>query len=158
VDRLKHGLIVHHPYAPQTEDVGDFVRIDEHPCRPVRQDGADELGHRDHSRLDVHVPVEKAGHQIPTAGLDDLGPPADGVARVFPDVGDPASAHSNVRVVDDLARLHANPAAVTNDKVGRMTSHGDIDQAAPQLLSRSHIHGHLSPGSSRTSPNRSPDA
>ena len=88
VDGLAGRLVHHQAHAAQAENVGDLVRVDEHAGGAVRQHGADELGHRQHARFDVHVRVQQPGHQISPAGLDDLGVRADGVAGILANVSD----------------------------------------------------------------------
>ena len=69
VDRLPGGLVHHHLDALQAEDVGDLVRVHEHAGRAMRDDGAHELGHGQHARFDVHVPVQQTWDQVLAARL-----------------------------------------------------------------------------------------
>ena len=128
VDGHGHRLVMHQPHARQAEDIGDFVRVDEHRGRAVRDDGAGEFGDGDHAALDMHVAVAEARNEIAAIGIDDLRFRPDTMRGIGAAIGEAAFDDGEVRAGDDLAGMDIDPSAVPHHKVRLGAAHGDIDQ------------------------------
>lgn len=87
VDGLGQGFVVHVFDASHTEDVRDFVWVNEHGCGAVGDDGLGEAGDGEHARFDVHVTVAKAREDVTAIGVDDFGVVADAMGGVRAAVG-----------------------------------------------------------------------
>jgi hypothetical protein len=124
--RLLSGFIDHQFDAAQTENVGNFVRIDKHSGRAMRHDGAHELGNGQHAGFNVHVPVQESGDQVTTTSIDYFGSFADGMGGIRTHVCNPVAGYGDIGVGNDLARLDADPTTVTYNLVGGEAPHGNI--------------------------------
>ena len=126
VDGLFGGFVGHQLDTLQTEDVGDLVRVNEHAGCAARRDSAYELGDGDHARLDVHVTIQQAGDEVAAARVEDDRVLPDRVAGVRPNVGDVTVHDSDIRPVNDLARLDADPLSLADDEIGVGAAHGNV--------------------------------
>ena len=136
VDGHRCRLVMHQPHARQAEHIGDLVRIDEHRGRAMRDHGAAEFGDGDHAALDMHVPVAEPRHEVAPARLHHHRLGADRVAGIRPAIGKAPAADGNVRVLDDLARMHVHPAPAPHHEIGRLAARRDIHQARRRLHPR----------------------
>ena len=136
--RLPGGLVCHQFDALQPEDIGDLVRVDEHAGGAVRQDRPHKLGHGQHARFDVHMPIQQARHQVLAVCFDDACLLADGMGGIRADIGDPTILDGNIGLRHELAGLHADPGAFAQHQVGRLAAHGNIDQSADRFDVRFH--------------------
>ena len=127
VDGEARGLVVHQPNAGKSKHVADLVRVDEHARGAMRDDGAGELGRRNHAALDVHVAVAQARHEITAGGVDERRCRSDGVTGRADDRKS-ARGDRDVGIRDDLAGIDVDPTAVTNDEIGRRAPGRDIDK------------------------------
>jgi len=80
---------------------------------PVAETGAD-------------VTVEQAGDEITAARVEDDRVLPDRVAGVRPNVGDVTVHDSDIRPVNDLARLDADPLSLADDEIGVGAAHGNV--------------------------------
>src|SRR5690606_13045744 len=124
VDWQAGRFLRHQPHALDAEDIGDFVRVDEHRGGAVRDDGAGELGDRDHAALDVHVGITEAGDEVAAGGIDHLRALAAAIVEILADGGKAAAGDGDVGAGNDFAGVDVHPAAVADEGVGRGAAHG----------------------------------
>ena len=104
--------------AVGAEDVRDLVRVGDDGGRPERQHEARELVRKELRRLEVHVRVDEARHDVPPARVHDLG------AVVLAEAGDPAVRNRDVDV-EPFPREHRKHPAAAHDDVRRLVAAGD---------------------------------
>ena len=126
VYRLPGSLVCHQFDAFKPKNVGNLMWVDEHAGGAMWQNRPHELGHGQHARFDMHMPVQQARHQVFPGCFNDASLFADGMCRVRADVGNPAILDRDIGLWHQLARLHAHPGAFAYHQVGRLPAHGYI--------------------------------
>src|SRR5262249_51460358 len=104
------------------EHVRQLVRVEHDGGRPGRKDEPCELVGQELRRLEVHMGVDEAGHDVAARRVDDLAP------VVLPEPGDPAVGDGDVGF-EPLAREHGEHAAAAHDHVGWLVAAGDGEAA-----------------------------
>ncbi len=112
---------VEQPVHPvDAEDVRDLVRIGDDGGRPEREDEPRELVDHELDRLEVHVRVDEAGHDVAPGRIERLAP------SIAPEPGDDAVDDSDVGI-EPLAREDRQDASPSHDEVGRLVSSSDCE-------------------------------
>jgi hypothetical protein len=132
-------LIDHEFHASQAKNVGELMRIHKYPGGAAGTHCPDEFRHGDHPGLDVHVGVKQTRCQKASARLYDLCLLPNAVAGIRTYKSYATAFDGNIGIWDDLAGLHANPAATPNHKVGRRATHCHVDQRTPQFERSCHL-------------------
>ena len=109
-------------HAVGAEHVRDLVRVGDDRSRPEREHEPRELVRQQLRRLEVHVRVDEAGHDVAARSVDDLR------AVVLAEPGDPAVRDRDVDV-EPLAREDGEHAAAAHDHVRRLVAAGDGEAA-----------------------------
>ena len=81
----------------------------------MRNDGAHEFSHGEHSRFDVHVSIEQARNDVTICCLDDSSFRANGMGSIRPNIGNAPIFDGNIGVGEDFARLDANLLPITEN-------------------------------------------
>ena len=117
-DRLQQRLVMHHPDTAQAQHIGDLMRVCEHRCRAMRDDGGREFRRSQHAAFDVHVSVAKAGYQELAGRIHHLGLRPDAMRGIRPDIGKAPLGHSYLPTWQHLAALHINQRTALDDQIG----------------------------------------
>src|SRR5438105_2314919 len=113
-------------HSVRAEDVCELVWIEHDGGCPERQHEACELVREQLRRLEVHMGVDEAGHDVPSGCVDDVA------AVVLPEPGDPAVCNGHVDV-EPLACEHGQDTSAADDDVGGLVATGD-GEAAGEVL------------------------
>ena len=118
---LQSGRRVEQPvHAVDAEDVRDLVRVGDDRGRAERENESGELVDHQLHRLDVHVRVDEAGHDVASRCVQRLA------ALVATDARDEAIDHRDVGL-EPLASEDREDATSPDDEVGGLVSAGDGD-------------------------------
>ncbi len=128
MDGLLGGFVHHQLDALQAEYVGNLMRIDEHARGAAHRRRPHELGDSEHARLDVHVTIQQSRYEVASLRLDDLCLLPNRMAGIRSHIGNVPIHNGNIGMRDKLAGLNADPSSITDHKVGRGASHGNINE------------------------------
>ena len=115
--------------AVGAEDVRDLVRIGDDRGRPEREHQPGELGDEQLRRLEVHVGVDEAGHDVRPVRVDRL------LALVRAETRDDAVADRDVDI-EPFAGEDREHATAAHDDVGRLVPPRDRQPAGEITLRR----------------------
>ena len=108
--------------AVRSQDVGDLVRVGDDGGRSKRQHEPGELVDEELRRLQVHVGVDEAGHDVAAARVERL------LAGVLTEAGDEPVDDGDIGF-EPLAREHREDASSTDDQVGGLVPARDGEAA-----------------------------
>ncbi len=108
--------------AVGAEHVRELVRIEHDRRRAERQHEPCELVRQQLGRLQVHVRIDEARHDVAAGRVDDLA------SVVLAEPGDPPVRDRDVDV-EPLPREHGEHAAAAHDDVGWLVAAGDGEAA-----------------------------
>ena len=118
--------------AVEAEDVGVFVRVNDHRTGAVRHDGARKFRRGEHGAFDVEMPVNQARRQIRTLEINHL------LRLIIAEADDPTVLDGDIGLVD-FAAEDVDDTGVFEQQLGAMFAarHGKFLLEVAHLFSPS---------------------